>query len=130
MTTYRGPEGPPGRAGAEGARGRVGAEGARGREGRQSNATRLQLAIVFAVVVLAFVLLAWRTETQQAQIDRNTHRIGNAGYRECLVRDATAARQVALIDSAIEAERRKPRPDRKRIADLTKFKPTRVNCER
>jgi hypothetical protein len=105
-----------------------GPQGPRGPRGGQSNVTRIQLFVIFAVTVFAFTLVAVRTEIQQRQIDANSRRLAVVVHRQCLITDATAARQIALIDSALVAERRKPHPDRKRIADLEKFKPSRVDC--
>lgn len=130
-----GATGATGRAGAEGARGRQGEEGEQGEQGMQSKVTRNQLLVIFLLLVLAFSLLATRAEINQRAINRNAAEIReNAAeiallvYQECQTRNATAGRQIALIDAAIAAEKRKPAPDQKQIADLTKFKPVIVDC--
>lgn len=94
--------------------------------------SRLNIRIVAAVAVLGLavggIVFAVRTEGQQRQITRNADKLAEVVYTQCVIQDQTAARQIALIDSALAIERRKPRPDPKRIADLTKFKPSRVDC--
>jgi hypothetical protein len=92
--------------------------------------TRLQLLAIFLLVVVAFSIVALRTEVQQRQISRNAAKLAQVVYTQCATQDQTNARQVILLDSAIAAERRKPKPDAKRIADLEKFKPDRINCGR
>jgi hypothetical protein len=86
---------------------------------------------LFAALLVVIVLgLAARTELQQRQIRGNAHRIEVLFYEQCTTRNDAALRQGALIDSAIEAERRKPKPDAKRVKDLQDFKPAVVDCGR
>ncbi len=91
---------------------------------------RAQMLTIFAVVTIAFTTIAVRTEIQQRQINANSRRLSQVVYAQCMVQSQTAARQIVLIDSAIAAERRKPRPDTKRLADLEKFRPSPINCGR
>lgn len=65
---------------------------------------------------------------QQRQIQANAHRIEVLVYGTCQTRNEAATRQATLIDSAIAAERRKPKPDAKRIRDLTQFRPAIESC--
>lgn len=120
-----GPQGEPGRPGPPGdvVQGEAGPRGLRGR-----SLTNTQITAVFLFVVLAFVVLSVRTEIQQRQISRNAHRIEVLNHGQCEVRNAGARNQIRLIDSAIAAEKRKPRPDAKRLRDLEDFKPPVVDC--
>ena len=90
--------------------------------------SNMTMLIVFLFVVAAFLVLAVRTEVQQRQISRNAARIERLQYDQCQVRNEASARQIALIDSAITAEKRKPVPDAKRIKDLERFRPAVENC--
>ena len=115
--------GPQGEAGVPG---RQGAAGTTGRRGMALSNSRM-LAI-FLVVVVAFLALAVRQEIQQRQIRSNNARIELLFYGQCVDRRADVLRQNALIDNAIAAEKRKPGPDRKRIADLSDFRNTVPAC--
>jgi hypothetical protein len=115
-----------GETGEAGERGKAGAVGGRGRTGRGLSNT--QMTVIFLFVVLAFVVVAGRTEVQQRQINRNAHRIEVTQYEICTTRNAATRRQNALIDAAIEAEKRKPHPDAKRIRDLENFKGATPSC--
>jgi hypothetical protein len=121
-----GATGSAGEAGVAGAAGEVGAVGRRGRTGRGLSNT--QVTVVFAFVVLAFVVLSLRTEIQQRAISANAHRIEVLFFEQCTIRNITAQNQIKLIDSAIASEKRKPKPDAKRIRDLEQFRPSVVNC--
>jgi len=81
-----------------------------------------------AVVVLFLAAVTVRTEIQQQQIRSNNARIEALLYGQCVDRRADVLRQNALIDNAIAAEKRKPAPDRKRIADLADFRSTVPAC--
>ena len=94
--------------------------------------SRLNIRIVAGIAVAGLavggVVFAARTEGQQQQISRNAERLAQVVHAQCVIQDQTAARQIELLDSAIATERRKPRPDPKRIADLVKFRPDRIDC--
>ncbi|HEU4539664.1 MAG TPA: hypothetical protein VFR23_00930 [Jiangellaceae bacterium] len=123
--------GPQGEAGLRGptGMGAVGAAGPVGKQGtRGTSLSTTQVIVVFLFVVAAFVVLSVRTEVQQRQISRNAERIEQVFYEQCKIRNVATERQNALLDAAIEAERRKPKPDPKRIADLTAFKGATPDC--
>jgi hypothetical protein len=124
----RGAQGAEGAEGAEGARGAKGGQGERGPRGSQSTVTRMQLLAIFLLITFAFSVVAVRTEVQQRQITANAAKLTQVVYTQCAIQDASNARQAQLIDSAIATERRKPKPDQKRIADLIKFRPDRIDC--
>jgi hypothetical protein len=99
--------------------------------------TSRRMLVIFAVVVVAFTAVAFRTEINQRGIARNQQEIGRNArllqrvvYDQCTVRNQGTARQNVLIDSAIAAERRKPAPDEKRLKDLTDFRGVIVDCGR
>lgn len=135
-----GAQGEPGVAGQAGEPGHTGTPGRRGRAGPALSAGRVLALAGF--VVFVFMVLAGRQEIQQRsiaraqlrldqqqqQITHNLDLIRQTQYDQCQLRNEGTARQNALIDSAIAAERRKPAPDRKRIADLTAFKGVLLNC--
>jgi len=105
--------------------------------GHQSTVTRFQLLAIFLLIVFAFGVVAVRTEVQQRQLtkvvhkaDRNATLLAQAVYTQCTTQDASNARQAARIDIEIAAERRRPRPDPKRIEGLEKFRPNRLDCGR
>ena len=89
---------------------------------------RQRTQLFTAVVVLFLLAVTVRTEIQQQQIRSNNARIEVLLYGQCVARRADVLRQNALIDSAIAAEKRKPAPDRKRIADLGDFRATVPVC--
>jgi hypothetical protein len=115
-----------GEAGAQGEAGKAGKIGATGRRGFVVSNT--QMTAVFLFVVLAFVVLSVRGEVQQRQISSNAHRIEVLFHDQCQTRNAATRRQNALIESAIEAEKRKPKPDMKRVRDLTNFLGATPDC--
>jgi hypothetical protein len=90
------------------------------------------IRIVAGIAVLGLavggVVFAVRSEGQQQQISRNADKLAQVVYTQCVTQDASNARQAQLIDTAIAAEQRKPKPDAKRIADLIKFRPDRIDC--
>lgn len=90
--------------------------------------TRAQVLALFLFVVTAFTIVSVRTELQQRQINDNANRIEVIQFNQCKIRNDSAQRQIALIDSAIEAEKRKTPPDAKRIHDLEDFKPPILDC--
>lgn len=118
--------GVPGKPGKPGMPGPAGRPGGRGREGR--GLTNTQVTAVFLFVVVAFLVLSIRSEFQQRRIDRNSHMIAVTQYEQCQLRNAGTRRQNMLIDSAIAAEKRKPKPDVKRIEDLTNFRGATPDC--
>lgn len=85
-------------------------------------------AVIAAIAATGFAATTVRTEAQQRAIERNAHRIERVVYRQCADQAAYAARANVTIDSAIEAERRKPNPDAKRIADLRNFRLPVYDC--
>ena len=89
---------------------------------------RQRTQLFTAVVVLFLLAVTVRTEVQQRQIVDNGRRIERTQYDQCTLRNEGTARQNVLIDSAIAAERRRPKPDQKRIHDLTDFKQPVLNC--
>jgi hypothetical protein len=109
-------------------RGPVGRTGARGESGVGLSDRRL--LVIFAVTVVAFTAVAFRTEVNQRAISRNATRIEQVVYAQCVLRNEGVTRQNVLIDSAIAAERRRPKPDAKRLHDLTEFKGAIVDCGR
>jgi len=92
----------------------------------------IRIVAFIAILGLAVggVVFALRSEGQQRQITRQAVELARVVYTQCATQDASNARQAALIDTAIAAERRRPRPDPKRIADLGKFRPDRLSCGR
>jgi len=90
----------------------------------------IRVVALIAILGLAIggVVFAVRSEGQQRQITRQAVELAQVVYTQCATQDASNARQAALIDTAIAAERRRPRPDPKRIADLEKFRPNRLDC--
>ena len=83
---------------------------------------------LFLFVVVAFAVVSARTEIQQRQINVNARRLAVLSYAQCQIRAEAANRQRILINSAIAAEKRKPKPDAKRIKDLEDFRPAVENC--
>lgn len=86
--------------------------------------TRALVGLLLVVVVVGVAV----SQDADRRIDANSRQLATVTYRQCQTSDAGAKRQIELIDSAIAAERRKPAPDLKRIADLEKFKPNRLDC--
>lgn len=84
--------------------------------------------VVTLALLAVFVIGQVRSEIQQRQIRSNSHQIAVTQYDGCITRKEADLRQVTLIDSAIAAERRKPKPDAKRIHDLTQFRPAVESC--
>jgi hypothetical protein len=85
---------------------------------------RRSLAL-FAFVVAVFAFLGVRSELNQRGIERNAERIGELlhnqrvlFYSACADDRADNVRWNSAINKAIEAEKRKPKPDRERLADL------------
>lgn len=92
--------------------------------GEMRRRTYALVGLVVVVVLVGFAV----TQDADRRIDANSRQLATVAYRQCQTIDATNQRQIELIDSAIAAERRKPSPDPKRIADLEQFKPSRVDC--
>jgi type II secretory pathway pseudopilin PulG len=88
---------------------------------------RRTVALVGVLLVVVLVGFGVSVDADR-RIDANTRQLATVTYRQCQTQDATNKRQIELIDSAIAAERRKPAPDRRRIADLEQFKPSRIDC--
>lgn len=82
-----------------------------------------------AAIILVWALASSAVDDASAaakQATVNTHKIAVNQFDACTVLNEAAARSGVTIDSAVEAERRKPVPDQKRIHDLLNFKlPTR-----
>lgn len=128
----RGQTGLAGLAGDAGERGQTGDTGITGPTGLTGEVgptgnvgppvlTRAQTLAMFLFIVAAFVVLAYRTEYNSGRID-DLIRV------ECEARNVNAARSNAVIDTAIDAETRKPKPDQQRIKDLTNFKQDLPQC--
>jgi hypothetical protein len=84
---------------------------------------------LFAALLVVIVLgLAARTEVQQRRIGANAARIEVLFWEQCTLGRSAAVRQNALIDSAVQAEKRKPHPDAKRLRDLNQFRPAVADC--
>lgn len=90
--------------------------------------SRLQAFVIFLVVILAFVVLALRVESNTSEIERSQRQIAKTQWTQCTARNEATTRQNALLDSAIAAERRRPVPDQRRIRDITKFKGNILDC--
>lgn len=106
----------------------AGEAGVPGRHGAGLPLTRLQVLALAFFVVFAFVVLSVRTELQQRQIRSNSVRIAQTQYDQCQLRNQGTRRQNGLINAAIDAEKRKPKPDPKRIQDLTNFLGATPDC--
>ena len=89
---------------------------------------RQRTQLFTAVVVLFLAAVTVRTEVQQRQIGRNQQQIERTQYAQCVLRNEGTARQNVLIDSAIAAEKRRPKPDQKRIHDLIDFRGPILDC--
>lgn len=85
-------------------------------------------AVIAVFAVVGFAATTIRGESQDRAIERNADRIEGVVYRQCTDQRAYAIRANTTIDSAIEAEKRKPAPDAKRIRDLTNFRLPVGNC--
>jgi hypothetical protein len=137
-----GVSGPQGETGLAGQRGPAGTSGEAGQTGKSGKTgpqgisfSRAQVAAVAFFILVAVLVLSIRTEIQQRQIARNAARIEhilveNARLQHdiCTSRNAAIQRQNVLIDSAIEAEKRRPQPDAKRLQDLAAFKGATPDC--
>lgn len=91
------------------------------------------LGLISAMVLLnvaAFALLGTLAQQALDQSNRNAHRIAVESWQTCHDFNKGFVRQNSVIDSAIEAERRRDRPDAQRINDLVRFKLPVRDCGR
>ena len=96
-----------------------------------SHRTRWILGTVAAVAVaVAIPIMVNRVAVNHARDDArdNSRAIQVLLYTQCTDRNATLTRQNALIDRAIAAELRRPKPSPVALKSLRDFKGTLSNC--
>lgn len=87
------------------------------------------VAVTGLLVAMAFAAgLLTALDRIDTRVDANSRQIARTQYDQCQIRNTGTRRQNALLQSAIAAEKRKPKPDRKRIADLTNFLGATPDC--
>jgi len=101
-----------------------------------------RLLVLFCFLVLSFFVLAFRIEINghdiaqsqatitdtQRRLVQTQDELNRLVYRQCLERNAGAARSNAVIQAAIDAEKRKPAPDAIRMRALENFKQAIPSC--
>lgn len=97
--------------------------------------TNRRLLAIYLVGILSFLALGYRTQhngeilrdTQQ-QLAQTQTELSRLVYRQCLERNVAATRSNGVLQSAIEAEQRSPKPDTIRIRALQEFKQAVPDC--
>lgn len=103
-------------------------------ERRKKDRRRLlrEVAVVMlaALVVLAIPIMVNRVAVNHARDDarQNSRAIQVLLYTQCTDRNATTTRQNVLIDRAIAAEKRRPKPNPATLKSLKDFKGTLSDC--
>lgn len=121
-----------GRSDTEGLRGEVHAE--RAERAGQTRRIRRWVAAGMVLIVLvggasvggAYLLIRQNADRISAQATR----LGQVVYAQCEARRVDIVRRNALLDDAIAAEKRRPKPDAKRLRGLTDFKEGVIDCGR
>lgn len=97
--------------------------------------TNRRLLAIYLVGILSFLALGYRTQhngellrdTQQRLAQTQTD-LSRLVYRQCLERNVASQRSNAVLQSAIDAETRNPKPDTIRIRALQEFKQAVPDC--
>jgi len=80
------------------------------------------LVVVLVCVFIAFLLMYYLVAQAINGVEKNSDQIKQNQYNACLVLNKGFTRQNAVIDEAISAERKKPKPDANAINNLNRFR--------